>query len=157
MRVGFRHASAAFDRMQEKKPFFAEGGVLALNAEVAMLGGKTEAPRLNTTVDGTEIYTGRGYVGELPEAVAEFLESGRILLVTDADAGETAEEISKALKGFGFRVTERSARDGGDADECCRLVLGAGAAEATEAAKAAAKSWTRNACFSRPYLARTDF
>lgn len=139
MRVGFRHASAAFDRMQEKKPFFAEGGVLALNAEVAMLGGKTEAPRLNTTVDGTEIYTGRGYVGELPEAVAEFLESGRILLVTDADAGKTAEEISKALKGFGFRVTERSARDGGDADECCRLVLGAGASEAAEAAKAAAK------------------
>lgn len=104
-----------------------------------MLLEKAQAPRPRTVIGGAEIYAGSGLVAALPEAVSEILESGRILLVYDGDAGGVADEIAGALKGYGFRVTTKSAAECDEAEECCRLALGVGGAVAAEAAKSAAK------------------
>lgn len=104
-----------------------------------MLLEKAEAPRFRTTAGGAEIYTGRGLIAVLPEAVAEILESGRILLVYDGDAGDVADKIAEAMKGYGFRVTQLFAKECDGAEECCRLTMGVGGGEAAEAAKRSAK------------------
>lgn len=129
-----------FGREGKSSPFFARGSVVGwrerrwrMQREVSPL------PSPRESVGGAEIYTGRGLLAALPEAVDGMTGGGRVLLVRDGEGREVAGRAEELLKGFGFRVTAKDAADADKAEECCLLALGIGGGEAADAAKRAAK------------------
>ena len=88
---------------------------------------------------GADIYTGRGLVAALPALLDERTGGGRLLLVYDEEGQEESERVKEALRGFGTRVTVKSAEDAPLAEECCMLALGVGGEPAFAAARSAAR------------------
>ena len=88
---------------------------------------------------GADIYTGRGLVAALPALLDERTGGGRLLLVYDEEGRAESERVEEALRGFGTRVTVKSAEDAPLAEECCMLALGVGGEPAFAAARSAAR------------------